>query len=46
MREIKCPTCGKVLKIIKDIPQTLEKKKKKTIKVHCNKCKTDIEQEI
>jgi len=43
MREIKCPICGKVLKVIKENTAPLEKK---TVKIHCNRCNTDIEQEV
>jgi C4-type Zn-finger protein len=43
MREIKCPICGKILKIITEDPAPLEKK---IVKIHCNKCNTDIEQEV
>ena len=43
MREIKCPTCGKVLKVIKEDSIAKEKKK---ITFHCNKCNSDIEIEV
>ena len=43
MREAKCPICGKVLKVIKEDHARSEKKK---VKIHCNRCNTDIEQEV
>ena len=43
MLEIKCPVCGKVLKIVKE-ESSLEEKK--IIKIHCNKCNLDINQEV
>ena len=42
MTEVKCPTCGKVLKYLKDDDPNIPKKK---IAIHCNKCNQDIEVE-
>jgi len=42
MRELRCPCCGKVLKVV-DETKTSDTK---TIKIHCNKCNMDIEFEI
>jgi len=43
MEEIKCPTCGRTLKYVKEPSEPGDKK---TVTVHCNKCNTDVVQEV
>lgn len=42
MPEVKCPICGKVLKITKPKQTTAQE----VIKIHCNKCNVDIEVQV